>query len=296
MQQDIESAARSVAVRTYGSGITVELCTLLGVIEPFPSHFHDYYMVGVVAGGNRRLAVSGREYDLRAGDLLVINLGDPHSCESIDGTKLEYRSFSIAAPVMDALLADFGAEFDRETGPLFPEPIVRDAGLFALALDCHVRGCADQGCVDGAVENVEPFYLFIERLLAASAVRREELEAFEALPGSEAVASACRLIEQDFRSRMTLDDMARAAGVGRYALIRAFTREKGITPYRYMLTLRIIEARGLLASGAGPAEVAGALGFADQAHFGRVFKDITGIAPGAYRASRIGGGFDGSVL
>lgn len=297
MQQDIESAARSVAMRTYGSGVAVELCTLFGVIEPFPSHFHDYYMVGIVAGGNRRLTVCGCEYDLRPGDLLVINPGDPHSCESVDGTKLEYRSFSIAVPVMDVLLADFAAGFDRARRPLFPEPIVRDAGLFALALDCHVRGCDDPVCSDGVVEDAEPFYLFLGRLLAASAVRRDELGASGGLPGSEAVAAACRLIERNFRSRMTLDDMARAAGIGRYALIRAFTREKGITPYRYMLTLRIIEARGLLASGKSPAEVAAELGFADQAHFGRVFKDVTGIAPGAYRASRIEvRGADGGIV
>ena len=289
VQQDIESGARSVVLRDYGNGVKVELCTLFGVIEPFPSHFHDYYMVGVVAGGNRRLTVGGRDFDLMCGDLLVINPGDPHSCESADGTKLEYRSFSIAAPVMDALLADFGVSYDAARGPLFPEPIMRDPGLFALALDCHVQGCED-GDECGRASNAEPFYLFFERLLAESSARRDELGSAAAVPDSEAVAAVCRFIEQGYRSKMTLDDMADAGGMGRYALIRAFTREKGITPYRYLLTLRIIEARSLLAAGAGPAEVAAKLGFADQAHFGRTFKEVTGVSPGAYRASRFLGG------
>lgn len=285
MQQDIESGARSVLLRDYGSDVAVELCTLFGVIEPFPSHFHDYYMVGIVAGGNRRLTVCGRDYDLRSGDLLVINPGDPHSCESADGTKLEYRSFSIPSSVMDALLADFGVSREGVQVPLFPEPIVRDAGLFALALDCHVRGCEEAGDVDGVVEDAEPFYLFFERLLSASSARRRELGMPGALPESESVASVCRYIEQGFRSKMTLDDMAQVGRMGRYTLIRAFAREKGITPYRYLLTLRVIEARSLLAGGESPVEVADKLGFADQAHFGRVFKDITGVSPGAYRAS-----------
>ena len=285
MQQDIESAGRSVALRTFGNGVTVELSTLLGVIEPFPSHFHDYYMVGIVAGGKRRLTVRGADYDLGCGDLLVVNPGDPHSCEAVDNTKLEYRSFNIPVPVMEALLADFDVTYHRESGLLFREPIIRDAGLFALALDCHVRSCAEE-CAEGCFgEDAEAFYLFFDRLLAASCASPDAPGGSDLAPESEGVAAVCDLIERGFRTKMTLDDMAEVAGMGRYALIRAFSREKGITPYRYLLTLRIIEARNLLAAGEGLPEVAGKLGFADQSHFGRVFKDITGISPGTYRAS-----------
>ncbi|MEG0759621.1 MAG: helix-turn-helix domain-containing protein, partial [Raoultibacter sp.] len=56
-------------------------------------------------------------------------------------------------------------------------------------------------------------------------------------------------------------------------------------PYRYLTTRRIIEARSLLGAGVEPADVAASLRFSDQAHFGRVFKEITGVSPGSYRAS-----------
>lgn len=41
----------------------------------------------------------------------------------------------------------------------------------------------------------------------------------------------------------------------------------------------------LLESGLRPAEVAGLVGFADQAHLTRWFRRVLGVTPAAYRAS-----------
>ncbi|MEW6734220.1 MAG: helix-turn-helix domain-containing protein, partial [Acidobacteriota bacterium] len=65
-------------------------------------------------------------------------------------------------------------------------------------------------------------------------------------------------------------------------LIRAFRNEVGIPPYVYLTQVRIEKAKKLLAKGAPIAEVAVAVGFADQSHLNRFFKRIIGITPGRY--------------
>ena len=45
------------------------------------------------------------------------------------------------------------------------------------------------------------------------------------------------------------------------------------------------QARALLKSGRAPLEVALELGFADQSHLGRQFKQAYGVAPGEYRSA-----------
>ena len=74
------------------------------------------------------------------------------------------------------------------------------------------------------------------------------------------------------------------AGLGKSALVRAFAREKGVTPYRYLLAVRVDRARQMLEQGRSPAETALAAGFSDQSHFTNCFTAITGLTPGAYRA------------
>jgi AraC-like DNA-binding protein len=50
---------------------------------------------------------------------------------------------------------------------------------------------------------------------------------------------------------------------------------------------RIARARALLQNGCLPLEVATQLGFADQSHLSRQFKQVYGVGPGAYRSSRL---------
>ena len=66
-------------------------------------------------------------------------------------------------------------------------------------------------------------------------------------------------------------------------LIRAFTKQKGITPYRYLENIRINEAKKLLAKGVSPVDAAIQMGFSDQSHFTNYFSRFIGLSPGAYR-------------
>jgi AhpD family alkylhydroperoxidase len=65
---------------------------------------------------------------------------------------------------------------------------------------------------------------------------------------------------------------------------RAFKRTTGQTPHRWFLERRVEHAKQLLVASTLPlAEIAAACGFADQAHLTRVFSQIVGIGPGAWR-------------
>ena len=90
-------------------------------------------------------------------------------------------------------------------------------------------------------------------------------------------------MEENLDKPVSLEQICRYTGLGKSTLLRAFTREKGITPYRYLETLRINRARKLLEEGRSPAEAALETGFSDQSHFTNYFTSFTGISPGSYR-------------
>ena len=80
------------------------------------------------------------------------------------------------------------------------------------------------------------------------------------------------------------DELARLADLSRYQLIRAFRHVTGMPPHAWRLNQRINLARTWIRQGVGLSEVALRLGFADQAHFQRVFKAHAGVTPGRFRA------------
>lgn len=81
---------------------------------------------------------------------------------------------------------------------------------------------------------------------------------------------------------VTLDDLAREAGMGRFQFARAFRSRFALPPHEFQLRARVARAQWLLGRGQPPAAAGAATGFADQSHFTRHFRRIFGVTPGAY--------------
>lgn len=81
--------------------------------------------------------------------------------------------------------------------------------------------------------------------------------------------------------------LTEAAGILHYSqahLVRAFSREFGMSPHRYLISRRVDEARRLLLQGHPVGAAAVQSGFYDQPHLIRHFKRILGVTPTAFAA------------
>jgi AraC-like DNA-binding protein len=106
---------------------------------------------------------------------------------------------------------------------------------------------------------------------------------------NERVQQAVSYIEANFRSKLTLAEIAAASRLSVSHLCRLFGRIVGLTPHEYILNCRLHFAERLLCSrGAGCliADVAAEAGFADQAHFCRHFRRAFRKTPYEYRRQR----------
>jgi AraC-like DNA-binding protein len=136
--------------------------------------------------------------------------------------------------------------------------------------------CDEADAVDGEAAA----FRLAERVLASCGCT-VRVPAHERIP--HAVISRVRdhLLDQCGR-RITLDELARLAGMCRFALVRAFTKEVGMPPHAYQTHLRVARARALIAAGRRLSDVALDVGFSDQSHLNRHFKSLVGTTPGGY--------------
>ena len=75
-------------------------------------------------------------------------------------------------------------------------------------------------------------------------------------------------------------DLANLAGRSAFHFTRVFARSVGMTPYRYVVHLRLQAALRLLRAGQmSLAEIAADTGFADQSHLSRWIRRVHGVAP-----------------
>lgn len=256
----------------YDEELRMEAYRLEGIVQPFPNHFHEHYVIGFVEDGERHLSCKNKEYTIEKGNILLFNPGDNHSCVQNGEKTLDYRGFNISETTMLALAEEVTGKSEL---PRFFKTVVFDNELNCSLLPLH------QMLMSGSCEfEKEELLLF----LISTLINKYSQPFEQYIPEcSQEIERACAFMEQHYTEHIYLDQIGKYVGLSKSTLLRAFTKSKGVTPYRYLETIRINKAKKLLEQGVTPIEAAMQTGFSDQSHFTNYFNRFIGLAPGAYR-------------
>lgn len=97
----------------------------------------------------------------------------------------------------------------------------------------------------------------------------------------------CHLLESRYADSLSLDDVARALHMDKYALCRQFKKEKGRTVMEELHAIRIQKAKHLLRYSTEPIQVIGQqCGFESASYFVKRFRSLVGCTPTAYRSMK----------
>ena len=263
---------KTIKTAVYDNELHLEAYRFDGIMQPFPNHFHEYYVIGLVERGERCLSCRDQEYEIRADDLLLFNPGDNHACSQTDGGTFSYRSINISKKIMSELSMEITG---RKNLPGFSPTVIRDREAVCCFRTLHSL----------VMESSREFKKEENLLLLLSLLIRRYGQPFEeCVPECrKEIESACTFMEAHYSEHISLEQICRHSGLSRSTLLRAFTRSKRITPYCYLENIRIGAAKKLLEQGTAPVDAALMTGFSDQSHFTNYFSRFIGIAPGVYR-------------
>ncbi len=256
----------------YDEELHIEAYRFEGIVQPFPNHFHEHYVIGFVESGQRTLSCKNKKYIIGRGNIIIFNPEDNHACEQSGGGSFDYRGLNIGREIMLDLTEEITGKREM-TG--FSCNVVYDEEIACYLRPLHemiMNGISGLG--------KEEYLIFL-----ISALIQKYGQPFEnCIPEcSEEIERACKFMERNYAEHICLEDICRCAALSKSALLRAFVKTKGVTPYRYLENIRINEAKKLLADGVFPLDAAAQTGFYDQSHFTNYFSRFTGIAPGVYR-------------
>lgn len=224
----------------------------------------------LVVRGRFALRVGDRERELEAGDVAWINAhhgnraelagtGARYACVSLEvGGRAEFRRLG-SAPVLEVM-----------RGP----SLEWSANAFGEAVRWH-RATADP-------LRTTMLKAALIRLLGNLSLAREALEG-ATRPGR--LQRALAVIDaHSADAELTIEDVARAAGMSNSTLRRMFVEHLKMTPIEYLQDLRLARARDFLARGTfGVKEVAARVGYVDPLYFSKAFRRKFGRPPSERR-------------
>ena len=238
----------------------------------YDPHRHDTYAIGLTDVGVQAFDYRGVTEVSTAGRVVVLHPDETHDGRAGTPGGFGYRIVYVAPTLIrDAARALCGRPCAL---PFVREPVAENAAL-AHAIEAAFRYGLEPLAVDRLVLRLA------EALVDAdpSCGRARSTHVDEA-----AVERARRFLDSETTRVVRSSELEAVAGLSRYDLARQFRTVLGTSPYRYSLMRRLDFARAELLRSRSTVDVALAAGFADQAHFGRMFKSTFGVAPARYRA------------
>lgn len=248
-------------------------------------HSHAVFGIGLMERGAQKSASGRGQVEAYAGDIIMCNPGEVHDGQPLGSPSRRWRMLYLEPTAMAAAMGEPGGAAGLElTQPVAQDPRLRLA--LHEVLDQLQHGGGGSGPVASA-----------HALACDEALAR----VFALLPGRHAFAPAAvpsakfssaatvriRRVRDHLAADLfmppTLGEMALAAGLSKFQLLRHFEKAFGLTPHAWLLQQRAERARGLIRGGAGLAQAAASCGFADQSHMTRLFTRQFGFTPGAWQ-------------
>ena len=257
----------------YDRDLELEAYQLSGIVQKFPNHFHECYVIGFVEGGKRHLWCKNQECDVSAGDLILFNPRDNHCCAPVDGQLLDYRAVNIQPEIMEKSVKEITG---RSFRPYFTQNVVFRSDItrsVAALYDAILRHASK-------LEKEESLFFLLEQLLQEYAEPFSEETISRPNPQ---IQSLCTYMEEHFSDNLSLDELTAMTTFGKSYLLRSFTKQIGVSPYRYLQTIRLDKAKHFLEQGIAPVYAAAMAGFSDQSHFTNFFKEFIGLTPRQYQ-------------
>ncbi len=234
----------------------------------YPPHTHDTWTLLLVDDGVVTFDLHRRSHGAMRSLVTLLPPHVPHDGRAATPRGFRKRVLYLDAGVLDASLA----------GRAVDAPGLRDAALRDRISRLH----AALRSPGEALQSESRLALVSDRLRQHLADRPHATAVRDA-----GLADRLReLLDTSVPSGLSLVDAAARLGHSPAYLVRAFSREYGLPPHRYLTGRRVDLARRLLLDGHPPAAVATEAGFYDQSHLTRHFARMLGTTPTRYLAGR----------
>ena len=246
----------------------------------FTAHRHADLELAFCLRGEFPVLLDRAPFTVREGELLLVSPAVLHEIPASHDPERRVLTVMLGPSLLRENFAPFRAA-------AFPRPVLRPEALpdgEALASALHRIAALTGGTSPG-----ERLFL-LSSLFAIAAHLLSALEGGGAPPvrgGITGIEPALELIWHAYRTPLTVEEAAAATGYGKSNFCKVFRTVTGETFHRALNRRRIRAACDLLSDTDLPIAAIGAeVGLPEPKTFSRVFREIEGMTPGAYRLSR----------
>lgn len=247
-----------------------------GATESKPSapHLHEAYQISLITAGATIFRYRRSQQIAPANSLMAIAPGEVHENVSV-GARTFFNLY--AEP---QFFQQLGLFEQPEQVPYLREAVICDPTSLTLFTAIFKSDHESNTLIERETYLMKAFTYLFERYTNQHLANNKN--------GQEhrAVAIVKDFIHEQYAADITLSELSVLTGLHKNYVLNVFTAEVGISPHRYLINIRISQAKRLIKQEVPIAQVAAMTGFSDQSHLTREFRKHSLITPSAYQHNR----------
>lgn len=245
--------------------------------------------------GTERYFFKNRQVSLQRGEYLLVNRHQTFDCLIRSPTTVEGFCFYLSP----RLIQEAASGLSRTAEDLLDHPAPKSAKAPRFLekiyrtdeneLGCYLEQLRPALATQGELDFNQVFFNVATALLRTHWSTEQEMQGINCARRStreelyRRLCTARQYIYDNYCNDLQLEELAKAALLSKYHLLRTYKQAFGITPYQQVLQLRLRKAARLVREGDNLSSVARELGFSDRRSFTKAFKKKFGVAPSHYR-------------
>lgn len=253
-----------------------------------PWHWHEELEFCYVKAGTVRLLTIDGDFSFHHGEAFFINSNALSTVESGISDENAIIDSHLFHPVF--LSGHFQSVFETK----YLNPVLRNKNLKHLSIYGNnqtqkeilykLRKAAILQDKSNSEFQIRNLFSEIWLLLLNEISLSEQKNVPATLVKQERIQTMMSFIQSNYGEKVSLDDIAASASVGKREALRSFQNYIHQTPIEYLTECRIEAAKKLLkTSNLSILEIALQSGFSNESYFCKIFKKHTDTTPNAYR-------------
>lgn len=244
---------------------------LIGRTMPFPGYKNKrpptkkFCIFEYIVSGKGYIFLNGKWHNLIEGDMYIIGKLDERNIYADAADPMHKIWFSFSSEYIDSMLLHYGVN-----SGVFHVDV---KGYFEKIYEASTSSALQKEKLFTVADNLHKIIMTV-----ADTYNVEDVSIIAKIE-SELIASVY--------SKTSLDEIAARLFMSKANLIRIFKKQKGVTPYQFLLDERIKIAKALLlTTSMSVKSISEKLSFADEHYFSHLFKEKIGISPLKYKQLR----------
>ncbi|SDN86265.1 AraC family transcriptional regulator [Vreelandella arcis] len=241
----------------------------------YAPHSHPHWSLGAVTAGRSTFCYREAIYQIRAGDLVLMNPHWVHACNPIENQPWAYLMLYVDTAWLSDLRYQLGL-LDDSYWQDIATAVITQPDLYAGYCDMAACLLDEQRAIGDKQTALIAYLSSMMQTLA-----QESPATLPQAPG--ALEHVAAYLRANCAADISLECLCQQSGYSAGHLIRAFKQHFGLTPHAYLINQRVQLGQKALKQGQPIVEAALNAGFNDQPHFQRTFKRLVAATPNQYR-------------